>query len=243
MAITTASGGELRRRPRLSLAQEAYESILEAIVDRRLLPGTRLLIRSLAEDLEMSTTPVREALGRAAGQRLVLHVTNRGCTVAPLLDHAGYDHLFDVRRLLEEHAVRAAVPARESVRRLQELSRDMEDMDHGDHFRAFHDFNQADREFHLTLVGLAANPFLEQAWTELHFHLHLGRLYTGAGIIDYSDALREHAAISRSLSDGDLITAAALAVDHIRSAQRRLRRLLPPADSPPTPSNGRGCGG
>ena len=220
--------GSLRRPRRLTMADEAYEAIVEAIVDERLAPGTHLTVRSLATELDMSTTPIREALNRAAGQRLVVQFTNRGCRVAPLLTLAGYHQIFWVRRVLEQHAMTAAKPDAVSISRVRDLAQVMPHMEHGDHYSDFHDFNQADHEFHLTLVRMAGNPFLEQAWSDLHFHIHVGRLYAGVGIVDFSEALREHTAIAEALGVGDLASAAGLAEQHITQAEHRLLKLVPP---------------
>lgn len=216
-----------RRSRRLTFADEAYEAIVEAIFDRRLEPGAQLTVRGLADELDMSTTPIREALTRAAAQRLVVQVSNRGCTVTPLLDDVGYHQLFGVRRQLEEYAVGTADPVEPAVAHLVDLARVMPHMEHGEVYRAFHDFNAADREFHLTLVRMAGNPFLDRAWSELHFHLHVGRLYTGSGVIDFGEALREHAAIADAVQLGDMQAAAALATRHIDNAEQRLIELVP----------------
>lgn len=212
------------------MADEAYDAIVEAIVDRRLAPGEHLTMRGLAEQLDMSTTPIREALARLAGQRLVSQVTNRSCTVSPLLTEREYHQLFALRRLLEQHAIATAEPDEASVTRVIDLARLMPHMEHGGQYREFQDFNQADRDFHLTLVQMARDPFLERAWHDLHFHLHIGRLYTGSGVIDFSDALREHEAIADAVAAGDMAHAAALAQEHILGAESRLLELVPAFD-------------
>ncbi len=226
--MTTGPGPELiRRERRLTLADEAYEAVVEAIVDRRIAPGAHLTTRVLVEQLGMSATPVREALLRLASERLVVQATNRGCTVAPLLTRTEYRQLFATRRLLEHHAVTIASPDRTRIDRAGVLARLMPHMEHGDHYAEFQDFNKADRAFHLTLLQLSGNPFLERAWSDLHFHLHVGRLYTGSGVIDFSEALAEHLAISDAVTAGDFARASELTFVHISAAELRLIELVP----------------
>jgi DNA-binding GntR family transcriptional regulator len=181
----------------------------------------------LAEQLGMSNTPVREALTRAVAQRLVIQDTNRGFTVAPLLKEQEYHQLFDMRHLLEMHAFATMQSGGTEVARLSELVTLMPSMEHGTAYSDFRDFNQADREFHHTLISMSQNPFLIRAWEGLYFHLHMGRLYAGAGVIDFGYALREHAAIVQALQAEDRETAARTASHHIQQAEQRLRRLLP----------------
>ena len=73
----SATVQKLQRPERPSLVTLAYEAVVEAIVDRRLEPGSRISIESLADQLEMSTTPIREALMRTVAERLVIQDNNR----------------------------------------------------------------------------------------------------------------------------------------------------------------------
>ena len=78
-------------------------------MDADLQPGMRLSIDGLARELQVSPTPVREALFRCEAEGLVVRRPNAGYTVAPLLDREGLLNLYDIRLLLEpEAAARAA---------------------------------------------------------------------------------------------------------------------------------------
>lgn len=217
----------LRRTPSRSLPDLAYEAIIQAIVDRQYDPGSRLNIDALAAQLEMSNTPVREALTRAAMQRLVLQDNNRGFIVAPLLNEREYHQLFEVRALLELHALQSSLPDQDIMKRLTELAEIMPSMKHGTIYRDFKQFNQADREFHYLLISSSRNSFLIRAWSDLHFHLRVGRLYAGEGIIDFSQALLEHSAIVAALQKNDQQALVEAANQHIQHAEVRLRHLLP----------------
>lgn len=219
----------ISRRQLPSLAEAAYEAIVQAIIDREVKPGTRLRIEALSRALQMSNTPVREALNRLTAQRLVIQDNNRGFTVAPLLGRAAYHQLFEVRHLLETHAIAHAKADSEVAERLVAMAERMPAMEHGAIYSNFREFNQSDREFHRTLIGMAGNPFVQSAWDDLHFHLHVGRLYVGEGVIDFTDALEEHRAIALAVRDGDLEGTAQAAAHHIERAERRLRRLIPGA--------------
>lgn len=225
-SLKTASP-PLRRPPSRSLTDLAYEAIVQVIVDRQYEPGSRLNIDALAAQLEMSNTPVREALTRAAMQRLVLQDNNRGFLVTPLLNEQEYHQLFDVRALLELHALQTSLPDQETLKRLTELAEIMPSMKHGPIYHDFKQFNQADREFHYLLISSSRNAFLIRAWSDLHFHLHVGRLYAGAGVIDFSQALSEHNTIVEALQKNDQRALVETATQHIQHAEARLRQLLP----------------
>jgi len=236
-----ATGPALRRRSWASLADLAHESLVEAIFEGHFPPGAPLTIDALARDLGMSNSPLREALTRLAAERLVVFSANRGYTVGPRLTPASYHHLFDLRRLLELHALETADLDPAAADTLDAILDRMDAADHGPAYHRYKTFNQADRAFHQTLVELSANPFLVRAWTDLHFHLQVGRLYTGAGVIDHEVGGAEHRAIAAALRAGDraeLIRRDAL---HIRRAELRLAPLLA-LDRRPAEEGGDGAG-
>jgi DNA-binding GntR family transcriptional regulator len=104
----------------------------------------------------------------------------------------------------------------------------MHDSDHGKTYRDFAAFSRQDHAFHRAVVSMSGNRFLLEAWSGLNFHLHVSRLYAGEGVIDYADALQEHDAIVDALLAGDPGRLAAAVEAHIRRAEVRLVRLLPP---------------
>ena len=67
------------------LASTVYDALKERIMDQVYLPGERLNIDGLAADLNLSPTPVREALVRLAAERLVTFESFKGYRVSPLL--------------------------------------------------------------------------------------------------------------------------------------------------------------
>ena len=216
----------LRRRSWASLADLAYESIVAGIFEGRLPPGTPLNIDALRRELAMSNTPLREALSRLAAERLAVLSANRGYTVAPRLSGEGYHQLFDLRYLLEIHALEVADVDSDAIDRVDQILGRMVSANQGPEYRDFKVFSQADREFHHALVSMSRNEFLVRAWTDLHFHLHVGRLYGGTGVVDYGEAVQEHRAIVDALRIGDKQELIRLDALHIKRAEERLESLL-----------------
>lgn len=232
------AGDGVQPRPSTSLVDYAYQVIVQAIIDRQLAPGSRLSIDGLASALQVSITPVREALARATAERLVMQDANRGFTVAVLLGEHEYHQLFDVRRLLELHALHVAELNAAEIERLAALVQQMKESSHGPEYRDFRAFNQMDQLFHCQLVALSGNSFLIEAWSGLHFHLHVGRLYAGAGVIDFREAITEHAQVVRALRHGDREELLEVVGSHIGGAERRLRQLIPSVQAEPGKSDG-----
>lgn len=229
---------------RQSLTDIAYRALTEAIFDRNFPPGGRLGIDAAARRLGMSITPVREALARLASEGLISQSANKGFTVAPLLTPAEFHALFTARRVLETESLRprpdgtgAAARIGDSsmvddtmIDRLATLARQMREAGRGPTYGSYSGFSGLDSQFHQALVELGGNRFLSNAWRSLHFHLHVSRLYAGAGIIDFDQATTEHEAIVRAIRRRDGAALTTEAAEHILGAEERLQRLLQPTN-------------
>lgn len=220
---------------RTSLVDVAFDAIIEAIFDRRIEPGARVRIDGLAGELDMSITPVREALARTAVAGLTSLDINRGYTVTPLLDSAAFHQLFTARRAIESAAVRgdertpAAWAARlglPELRHLRSLVTKMAKVGQGRRYADYSRFSQLDHELHLQLLRLGGNRFFVTAFESLNFHLHMSRLYAGAGVVDYDDAHAEHVAIVNALEQGDCQSVWRSCQAHMVRAEKRLLPLL-----------------
>ncbi len=91
-------------------AQEtAYQRLRYAIMIGQIGPGVALTIRGLAHILEVSPTPVREALRRLSAQQAIVVLDNRR-VLTPAMTAQRFDELIAVRAALEGHAASRAVP-------------------------------------------------------------------------------------------------------------------------------------
>src|SRR5947209_13575073 len=100
---TTADPG-MRHR---TMAEYALEQLREAIILGELPAGTPLRLDDLARSLEMSISPIREAVRQLEALGLAKHVPHQGARVVPF-DIDDLRDLFEVRVVLESLAVRRA---------------------------------------------------------------------------------------------------------------------------------------
>lgn len=228
-------GPALHRASRSSLADLAYAAVTQAIFDRTIEPGARLRIEALAAELEMSITPVREALARTTAIGLTRLDANRGYTVTPILDAAAFHQLFAARRTIESGAIRGSgeAPAQwaagltpATIKPLRSLVAQMATTGHGASYSDYSSFSRLDHELHVRLIQLAGNPFLLTAFESLNFHLHMSRLYAGAGVADFDDAHAEHTAIVDALDRQDGMALYQSCENHMLGAEARLVSLL-----------------
>ena len=86
-----------------NLASIAYEQLLHKIVTFKLVPGTTLQERQLAEQLQMSRTPVREALNRLTHEGWVQSSLKRNMMEVKPVTREDVNELFGMRELFEMH--------------------------------------------------------------------------------------------------------------------------------------------
>ena len=100
--------GSLRKhsaKGRIPIREEVYESLRSAILAGRLDPGERLAEEHLAEELEVSRTPVREALHKLESEGLIRPLETRGFIVSRESKEE-VEELFELRSVLEGYALR-----------------------------------------------------------------------------------------------------------------------------------------
>src|SRR5437868_3424526 len=90
------------------LAEEVYRRIRSDIMSLRIPPDTRVSVDSLARELGVSQTPIREALSMLEANGLVSRRHFAGYATSPRMDRAQLDELFEFRLLIEPHAARKA---------------------------------------------------------------------------------------------------------------------------------------
>lgn len=137
-----------------------YERIFHAIVDHRLLPGTKLGEDKLADALQTTRARVREALNRLAHEKIVVTYPHRGAFVAePSIEEA--HEILGARRVIEMATVaRLARTAKaEQIRDLETcVAREQEAWTSGQRKTAI----MLSRSFHFMIADLAGNSVLSE---------------------------------------------------------------------------------
>ncbi|MEU8002434.1 GntR family transcriptional regulator [Catellatospora sp. NPDC049111] len=218
---TTPISGRIRPAQRLTLTDDVYESLKTLIMEHAIAPGERVSIDGLARTLEVSPTPVREALARLESDGLVRKRAMSGYTTTPLLTRTEFDELFEMRLLLEPAAARRAATYAdaEQRRRVREEAAATAAVEAGDGYRNHAAFTALDARFHDLVAEVSGSGLLRESIIRLHSHLHLHRIYfpsAGTG-----DTVGEHKRIATAIAKGDADAAADAMRRHLISARDR----------------------
>ncbi|WP_049577984.1 GntR family transcriptional regulator [Streptomyces sp. SBT349] len=205
------------------LVDTVYEAVRRRLVEHDIAPGARVTINTLAQDLQVSPTPLREALARLEGEGLVVKRSLAGYTAARLLGERDLDELFEMRLLLEPAvAAHAADHARpDDLARLAGHLAEMRAATEDGSPATLVLHLRHDALFHDGIAALGGNSLIRATLTRLHAHAHLYRLRFQEGMAE--ETRREHERVVEALSERDPDTAAARMRTHLRRAHARLR--------------------
>ena len=178
----------MKTRAHQSLQDETYATLRRWLSLGRFVPGERLRIHALAEQLGVGEMPVRAALVRLAGESALVNLPNRG-VVVPQLTRAQFDDVLNVRVMLEGQAASLAATrlAAGDLARLDALCAQMAEALEQNKRARYLDTNE---DFHLVLYRASGSPLLvdliETVW------LQVGPI---------SNLLFEDASFARTLND------------------------------------------
>ncbi|MGO4121388.1 GntR family transcriptional regulator [Arthrobacter sp. YAF16] len=205
------------------LADHVYEALLIALMDGRLEAGTPVSIDGMARELDVSPTPVREALARLEATGMVRRTALRGYRVAPLFTADELADLMDARLVIEPaNAFMACSHAdADLTAQLAQAIDDLKAAPRGPSFSEFRAYWEADERFHRLIAEHADNQFLLSAYNALGGQVQRFRFFGGLGVTDADFAIAEHTEILRAFEAGDADLARKKMIAHIEGVKQR----------------------
>ncbi len=202
-----------------------YEQLLKKLTSGDYPPGMRLVNRTLAEEMEVSVMPIREALTRLTSEGLVEHIPGAGAFVR---EFNGKDiiKLYSFREQLEVFAVREAADNIQSFqqRRLENICdlqaetwKAIEACDPSQPDRKLlRDWLNQDAEFHETIIEAADNDWLARAASSVRMLSHVNRSKPRDSVPQGGEqTLEDHRAITEAIGNGDGEEGAEIMRQHI----------------------------
>ncbi|TWB90602.1 DNA-binding GntR family transcriptional regulator [Bradyrhizobium macuxiense] len=212
--------------PLPNLIDQVYGRLLEAIIDRSLLPGQRITQNELAEKLGVSRQPISHALHLLHRQGLVAESGKRGFEVTQL-DPQRIRELYEVRGAIDALAARLAATrvkadaaARAQLESALEAGRAIDDNAPLARLIAL------DVDFHSAIYRLAGNSAIEEMIAPQWPHMRRS-MATVLAELDYRDsAWTEHETIGAHIFSGNAHAAEAAALAHAQTAGRMTEEKL-----------------
>jgi DNA-binding GntR family transcriptional regulator len=200
---------------RASGGQLVYAELRRRILDLELQPGQRLYEPQLSAELQVSRTPLREALRLLLAEDLLDQLPTGGMVVRPL-STTEIEELYSVRAVLEglmtgEAAARLDAPGEERLRALVARNERLVELP-DDAMNAGHDF-------HLAVAQVAGHSWASRLHAQVDGQMARYRAFTNQSQARRSAALAEHQGILEALVARDADRARALAEQHVLAAR------------------------
>ena len=205
-----------------NLSQRVYQRLKAELFDFHLMPGDRFTESEVAGRMQVSRTPVREALYRLEREGYLDVMFRSGWRVKPF-DFGLFENLYDVRVILETAAVRrlCEMPERPSLDDLKEfwLVPAAERLTDG------RGVGQYDERFHAALVAATGNVEMARMHHDITERIRIIRRldFTQAERIDAT--YQEHAKILRAVLQRKSDQAQLLIKSHIEASKAEVRKI------------------
>jgi DNA-binding GntR family transcriptional regulator len=208
---------------------EVYREVKRRILDLRMPPGSAFTEGELVADLNVSKTPIREALARLRQEGLVDAMARSGYVVTPVTVKDARD-LMGLRTLLEGEAASLAAARGTDLAHLKELEElcktSYNPKDRGSVVK----FLEANFNFHMAIGRLSGNArlidALQQVLEQLERVMHLGLTATSRA----DEIVHEHTELVNAIFSGDPDKARDVAVAQGHSSQRMVLEALLSSD-------------
>jgi DNA-binding GntR family transcriptional regulator len=209
----------------MNKSESAYEYISQSILNRDLQPGERLVEREIARQLELSKTPVREALLRLREDGLVDGNFNSGVYVSRITPEDAIG-ILDIREALEGMAARRAAETAQSED-LADLRSIMAKMEHFLTNNMSQEYARQDVELHLKIVNISGNIRLQDILRKIRMQSKLLMASTmklpGRGI---KQTFTEHQAVCEAIVGRDPEAAEKSAREHIHRIREAVKKWM-----------------
>jgi len=201
------------------ISGDVYDALRKKILSCELAPGQRLAVDAIAQQLGVSRTPVKEALGRLSAEVLIEILARRG-TFVTAINPQSVRESFEIREALEVKACELLNGRIDETRahELRELNERLTSPDVSQPENA-----SLDARFHQSLVEYTGNRVLTDFYLQLSAHYQIARLQCRTQ--NWKERLpitrQEHCEIVDAVSDNQTAKAKELLRKHIRSSMER----------------------
>ena len=221
--------------PRAALHEQVAHRLRQMLVENRIAPGAKLNERELSEVLNVSRTPLREAIKMLAAEGLVELLPNRGA-IAVELSEADVRNTFEVMAGLEAQSGELAAQ-RITDAELNEIKAIHFEMLAAYTRRDLPGYYRLNAAIHSAINAAAKNPVLTATYDQVNARLQALRFRSNQNEDKWRDAVREHEQMVAALSARDPAAMRAVMSLHLAHKQDTVIQQLRDAGATSRPSS------
>lgn len=215
---------EIVKMSHLALHEQVSARLRTMLVEGRIAPGAKLNERELSEQLQVSRTPLREAIKLLAAEGLVDLLPNRGA-VAVKLTEADVMHSFELLAELEglSGALAAERIAEAEIAELRALHFEMMACHARRDLSGYYRLNA---RIHSAINEAAGNPVLAQTYRAINARVQSLRFRTNQDEAKWARALAEHQQMIEALAARDGARLREVLIQHVLAKRDAVLALL-----------------
>ena len=208
----------------LPLRDNVFNALRDAILMGELKPGERLMDIHLANKLQVSRTPIREAIRMLEQEGLAVTIPRKGAQVAKMTEKDLLDVL-EIRDALDELAVSDACErmTSEDFRKLEDAMQDFVEVTRTKDVRAI---VEADEAFHNVIYEATGNPKLMNIIKNLKEQMYRYRYEYVKQDKDYSDLVTDHSKILDGLRRKDVSYVRSVMHEHLQNQVDSVKKVI-----------------
>lgn len=206
------------------LKEQAYQALRKLILSGELAPGQRLVEAQLARNLQVSRTPIREALGQLQREALVVTEAEHGLQVATFSAEDAVQ-LYECRIALEQVSVTAAChhASATQIRTLHRLVQQSEKLAKTKPSPLLNfQLLDLDYQFHRLIAEMSGNLWLQAMLDQIFDKMTLLRIQTIQQNQHVLDIRTEHLYIYEAIAERNTEAATAALIKHLKAAKDRV---------------------
>ncbi len=182
------------------LADEVYEQIYDSISLGSIAPNERIVQEKLADEMQVSRTPVREALLRLEVEGVLVRSGRHGFVFRRFSSREAHQ-IYDVRELVECYAMGQLWDKKDSemISRLEQNTIRIESKNYCN----FNEFGEANKSIHRAFVNEVGNPFLLDLFDMIWTRSNAIRAFSALSAIDLTLSIKGHMELCQALRVGN----------------------------------------
>lgn len=206
-----------------TISQQVYDILKEDICKGKYAPGEKLLEVKIARELNVSRSPVREALHQLSGDGITVEVANRGVFVREF-NAQDIEEIFEVRVALECTSLSEMKKLDPEQR--QQLQDIMDALQKCYDRKALDRYIDMDEKLHRSLVVFGGNGLMLQLYDKVKLMSMQFRTYSLQSEKRFNDSIKEHAAIVENMLNGNMNKAAQINRRHLKLARDQVLEFI-----------------
>jgi DNA-binding GntR family transcriptional regulator len=203
-----------------TIKNQVYQILKDKICEGYFTPNQPLRENELAESLQVSRSPIREAFHQLANDGLVIEMSNKGVFVREFTSK-DIEEIFELRNLIESYAIHKS-PKNLSVNLKKSLQNCLDNLIKSHDENNLKEYIEYDVQLHKLIISLSGNSHIESTYYKIHSMIQPFRIYSLISYQRFNESILEHQQIVQHILNGTIEKAEEVNHTHLILAKDKI---------------------